>query len=130
MRLSWRVAVVALLTMSGVGLACANSDKYVYTARRINADGGCLEAYKGIDLVNGDTVSSVCEPTCFRYGDDTFTSKMCPPLPDLAIGLDAESPECKAASELYGTTCGADAAPPAEGDDDDDVALDAGDGGG
>ena len=111
------------------GVACASADHYVYSARKYDADVGCLEPYRAVDLVAGDSVSSKCDPVCFRYGNDTFTSKVCPPLPDLAVGLDAESPECKAANALYDQTCGADAAAGDADDDDSTDRLDAGDGG-
>ena len=107
----------------------------MYTARRYEADAACLEPYKSIDFVNGDSVSSKCAPNCFEYGGETFTSTMCPPLPELATALDAEAPECKIAITLYDTPCGGDDAgstydsgSPVVEDAGKDM-LDAGDGG-
>lgn len=127
-----RVAIV--LVPLAIAASCKAGETYVYSARKYVADAGCLEPYKSIDLVNGDSVASTCAPSCFLYGGETFTSTVCPPLPDLATELDAEAPECQAAVALYGVTCGADAgredaAPAGEEDAGKDV-LDAGDGGG
>lgn len=129
-----RRAVVAALVLGPIAIVMAcGGDHYVYTARRYDADGACLDPYKSIDFVNGDSVSSKCAPNCFQFGGETFTSVVCPPLPDLATALDAEAPECKAAIALYDTTCGGDAGSAYDaGDDDDDArhdVLDAGDGG-
>jgi hypothetical protein len=125
MRRGWLVFFIA----TGIAAACANeSDIYVYTARRYSADGGCLDPYKSIDVVHGDSVSSTCAPICFQYGGETFTSTVCPPLPDLAVGLDAQAPECVAANGLYMSTCGTDAGETE--DEDAAVPLDASDDGG
>lgn len=111
-----------LLVPFAIAAACKGSDTYVYSARRYVADAGCLEAYKSIDLVNGDSVSSKCAPNCFSYGGQTYTSTVCPPIPELATALDPESPECKAAVELYAVTCGQEAGTPEDaGEPSDDA---------
>jgi hypothetical protein len=101
-----RAIVAALLLGPIVVVVACGAEHYVYTARKYDADAACLDPYKSIDFVNGDSVSSTCAPNCFEYAGETFTSTMCPPLPDLATALDAEAPECKAAVTLYDAACG------------------------
>lgn len=138
-RFSRRWRALLLFGPLAVGAACAGADQYVYTARRYDADAGCLEPYASIGVITGDSVSSTCSPICFRLLDQTFTSTMCPPLPTLAVALDAEAPECLAAASLFDGTCGGDAGIPSDGGDaskdaavppDAEVPLDASDDGG
>lgn len=114
----------------GLAFACNEVQSYVFTARRYDPDAGCLASYVPIDEIPGRGVGNRCGPTCFRFENAIYTTRVCPPLPDAVEELDQQSPECLAANEpsIYDASCSADE--PGDGgdagsDDDDDEPVDA-----
>jgi hypothetical protein len=101
-----RFRIVALVITGALGIVVACEDSvYVYSGRRYNADGACLEAYKPIEVVPGSSVD-LCRPTCFSVGSDTFVSALCPPLPANATQLPRDAAACARALKLFDATCG------------------------
>lgn len=92
--------VLALLALAGIVVAivaCDDNPRYVYTAQRYDSRRGCLEDFRGVETIPGDSVSVRCGQTCFTVGDDLYISPVCPPLPDNATELEQSDEECQAA---------------------------------
>jgi hypothetical protein len=100
--------VLAALVLAAMAVAC-EAESYVYTARRYDADGSCLEKYTSIEVVAGSGASNRCPLQCLTASGSTFVSAVCPPLPPNATALPGNDPECKAALAVAEVTCGADA---------------------
>ena len=109
-----------------LSVACDDPDSYVYTARKYDPVGDCLEPYTAVELVSGSHASVTCDPTCLTVGKDTVVSVVCPPFPAIATPLEQDAADCVAALRVFdAAACGA---PPADagdggstGDADDDA---------
>ena len=97
---------------------------YVYSGRRYNAAGACLDPYKPIEVVPGSSVD-LCRPTCFQVGTDTFVSALCPPLPGNATQLPRDAAACVAALRLLDATCGDEAPEEEDGGEEEQPEEDA-----
>lgn len=92
------LAVCSLSLLAAAFAACLDEEaRYVYTAQKFDPALGCLEDYAPLETVPGESVSSVCAPTCLSANANVYLSTVCPPVPAIATALDAASPECQAA---------------------------------
>lgn len=90
-------AAAALAGVVAAIVACDDNPRYVYTARRFDEAKGCLDDYRGLDTVPGDTVSVRCRETCLTSFDIVYVSPVCPPFPENVSELEESAPECQAA---------------------------------
>ena len=136
-----RALLVGLLVLGALVAACVGEEKYVYSARRYDAEAACLDPYAPVETVPGEGAGSRCPASCLTAGGEVYVTTMCPPLPAIAEAVPADAKECVAAlaASKTGRTCGAasadaEAAADAEADgatEDDageDGAADAADG--
>lgn len=101
-----RTVTFALVAALGTIAACEGAESYVYTARRYDPAGACLEPYAPVEVVDGPPVAATCPETCLTVGTDVFVTTMCPPLPAVATELEADAEACVAARAVSGSTCG------------------------
>jgi hypothetical protein len=97
-------------------IACETADSYVYTARRYDPIGACLEPYKAVEVVDGPGAAATCPESCLVVGTEVFVTTMCPPLPTIATELEADAADCIAARAVASMTCGEDGDVAAEED--------------
>lgn len=95
-RLQW----IAVLLGSLLTAACNDVAPSVYTARAYEPDAMCLDDYVPIGLVDTDTLSSLCPPTCLDVGGSLYVSTVCAPFPTEATEAKPASPECVQALAL------------------------------
>ena len=100
-----KTSIVLVLALAAIA-ACEGADSYVYTARRYDPAGACLEPYAPVEVVDGPGVAATCPETCLTVGAEVFVTNMCPPLPDIATELQADAAACIAARGVSGSTCG------------------------
>jgi hypothetical protein len=95
------------LLLGSVGGGCNESGPRVYTAQLYRSELACLEGYAPLGLVEGESLSSLCEPVCLALGDDRYVSTVCPPYPaEVSVEL-SDSAGCAAALEAVASdsTC-------------------------
>jgi hypothetical protein len=98
------------LLLGSLGAACNESEPRVYTAQFFRPDPGCLESYAPLGLVQGESLSALCEPVCLALGEDLYVSTVCPPYP-AEVSLELPSSEgCGAALEAVASELACDAA--------------------
>ena len=115
-----KTSIILVLALAAIA-ACEGADSYVYTARRYDPAGSCLEAYAPVAVVDGPGVAATCPETCLTVGPEVFVTTMCPPLPAIATELQADAEACIAARGVSGSTCGAE--PEADASPDPDAAA-------
>jgi hypothetical protein len=85
------------LLLGSLSGGCNESGPRVYTAQRYRPELACLEGYAPLGLVEGESLSSLCEPVCLALGDNRFVSTVCPPYPaEVSVEL-PDSADCAAA---------------------------------
>ena len=112
-----KTSLVLVLGLAAIA-ACEGADSYVYTARRYDAAGACLEPYAPVEVVDGPGVAATCPETCLTVGEEVFVTNMCPPLPAIATELQADAEACVAARGVSGSTCGEEPEADASADPD------------
>ncbi len=103
------LAALALATAAvaaAAGIACESPESYVFSARRFDEAGQCLEPYVPIEVVAGPGASARCALRCLSVGTETYVSALCPPLPTNATELPTDDEACKAALAVAEVTCG------------------------
>lgn len=111
------LALCSLALLAAAFAACLDEDpRYVYTAQKYDPALGCLEDYAPVEVVPGESVSSVCAPTCLTANGEVYLSTVCPPVPAIATELDAASPECQGALDASRLEASCSASEEEEGD--------------
>ena len=99
-----------VLPLWGLVAACDEPGPRVYTAQLYRPELDCLEAYAPLGLVEGEALSSQCEPVCLALGEELYVSTVCPPYP-AEVGLESpESELCGAALTAVASELACDAA--------------------
>lgn len=96
------------LTLGGL-CACDESGPRVYTARLYRPDLGCLEAYAPLGLVEGQALSSLCEPVCLVLGEELYVSTVCSPYPSEVSVEEPDAERCAAALTAVASELACDA---------------------
>lgn len=108
-QLRLRTVTLGLVALGATIAACEGAESYIFTARRYDAAGACLEPYAAVEVVDGPGAAATCPETCLTVGTDVFVTTMCPPIPAIATELQADAAACVAARAVSGSTCGAEA---------------------
>jgi hypothetical protein len=96
-RLRWITVLLGFV----LSAACNDVVPSVYTGRAYEPDAMCLDDYTPIGLVDTDTLSSLCPPTCLAVGAALYVSTACAPFPAEATEVKpAASPDCVQALAL------------------------------
>jgi hypothetical protein len=99
--------VFCALLLGSLGSGCNESGPRVYTAQLYRPELACVDGYAPLGLVEGEALSSLCEPVCLALGDDRYVSTVCPPYP-AEVSLEVpDSDGCAAALEAVASesTC-------------------------
>lgn len=122
-----RTLTLALVAVGAAIAACEGADSYVFTARRFDPTGACLDPYSPVEVVDGPGAAATCPETCLTVGTEVFVTTMCPPIPAVATELEADAAACIAARAVSGSTCGAE--PEGDASADPDAGASAAEGG-
>jgi hypothetical protein len=100
--------------------ACNDAKTHVYGAQFYEQAQDCLDDYAALDVVQGETASSRCDPVCLVGGAGYYVSAVCAPYPTaftVSASDAATDPVCAAAIAAFvaGKSC---TAPAADGGDD------------
>ncbi len=118
-----RKLTVPLVLTSALFAACGGAESYVYTARRYDPAGACLEPYAPVEVVDGTGAAATCPETCLTVGSDVFVTTMCPPIPAIATELEANADACALARAASASSCGQkpDGSAPLDGSSSEDA---------
>jgi hypothetical protein len=92
-----------LLVCAFLLTGCEETGPRVYTARLYHANdqGGCVDTYTPIGLVEADEIRSSCDAVCLLQEGSVYVSTVCAPYPSTAevVAVD-DSADCAAALAL------------------------------
>lgn len=109
-----RCLFVACCLLGALALAgCKETGPRVYTAclYHPNDQGGCLDAYTPIGLVEAHALGASCDAVCLLEDKSLYVSTVCAPYPSTAeLILPEESPDCATALALLAALASGDEA--------------------
>jgi hypothetical protein len=112
-----------LVSLGAPPFGCDDTGPRVYTAQAYEPEGGCVEDYVPVGLVQADGLFATCDPVCLQIGAVLYVSLVCPPYPATATLVSPEdSQECQAAltAAMDGSSCDTPPDAATEGGDDGD----------
>jgi hypothetical protein len=93
--MSAKRAVIAIVAVAGVYLACQNSEFQLFIAGQYDPQLDCVYPGTAIDVLNGAPVDAACEATCIvpMFDSGVYVTGACPPFPEGDL-VNPNIPEC------------------------------------